>query len=73
MDILSGLNSTGTKLTLNAANEQYAAQVRAQQQQAKVQEQVRQENERAAADSVEISAEGRALLQQLDSTVPVSK
>jgi hypothetical protein len=73
MDRLSALNSGGAKLTLNAANEQYAAQVRAQQQLQRVQDEVRQENERAAQDTVEISDEGRGLLQQLSQSNPLSK
>jgi hypothetical protein len=72
MDRLSAFNSGAGRLTLNAANEQYAAQARALQQQERGQEQVRQENERAAQDTVEISDAARELLRQLGDANPIS-
>jgi hypothetical protein len=64
MDRLSALNNGDARLKLGAANEQYAAQIRAQQQQQRIQEEVREENQRAASDTVEISSAGLSLLAQ---------
>jgi hypothetical protein len=65
MDKLDLLNAPGSRLSLQVASERYDKQARLEAQRKDAAAEVTRENQRAASDTIEISAEALALLKSV--------